>query len=379
MNKILLANICPSRSWGGLEINVYRLARWLKDRGHDNILYGFEGSPLYQACADDGLEVRPLNSKSKFSDIGWSFKLARMLQKDKVNLVFSHLNNKFLLVTLAKMLSGNSFMVAYDQHMHVGVDKKDFFHTWMYSKLDYWMAPVPILGRNVIAKTKVDPKIIRIIPRGIEMDKFSKNQPDKIEARQKFNLPIEAKIAGVIGRIDPLKGQHILIEATKKVHDAGHPIHVAIVGGNTLNETTGYDRKLRDMTDELKLNDYVHFLGHQKESEFAFAALDIFCMTTASETYGMVTIEAMASGLPVIGSNDGGTTDLLEHGKTGYLVKPFDSDELAEQIIYCLNHREEALAVGQNARKDALFKYSNTRQIDLLEELFDEIQKKGNS
>lgn len=378
MKKMLIGNVCPSRSWGGLEINVYRLSRWLKNRGHEVILYGYEDSPLYKACRDDGLEVRPLNSHSKFSDISLSIKLARMFRDDKVGLVISHLNNKFLLVTLAKLLAGNSLVLAYYQHMHVGVDKKDFFHSWLYNQLDYWITPVPILGRNVLDKTNVKAEIIRIIPFGIEMAPFSINQPDKFEARKKFNLPPEATIAGVVGRIDPKKGQHILIEAAKKVHQAGYPIHVAIIGGNTLNEKTGYDQKLHQLTAQLELNDYVHFLGHQHETEQAFAVLDIFCMTTGSETYGMVTIEAMASGLPVIGTNDGGTVDLLDEGKTGYLVKPFDPDELAMRIIYCLNHHEETLQVGQNAQKEALSKYSHERQLDLLEVLFDEIQKKGN-
>lgn len=378
MNNFMIGHVCPSRSWGGLEINVYRLSLWLKERGYESVLYGFEDSPLYNACQKADLEVRPLNNCSKLSDIKLSLKLARMLKEDRVKFLFSHLNNKFLLVTLAKILAGNSFFFAYDQHMHVGIDKKDFFHTWMYRHLDYWITPLPILGRNVVAKTKVAPEIIRVIPHGTDMEPFTQKLPDKYESRKKLKLPIDQIIAGVIGRIDPQKGQHVLIEAAKKVHDAGFPIHVALIGGNTLNESTGYDQKLHEMTTELGLNEYVHFLGHQDEAEYAFAALDIFCMTTGSETYGMVTIEAMASGLPVIGTNAGGTIDLLDHGRTGYLVTPFDADDLARQIIACLKNSDETKKIGSQAREEALSKYSKTRQLDLLEDLFVEAQKKGN-
>lgn len=374
MPKKLLGFICPSVSWGGLEMNVLRLACWLKKRGWEIILYGYEGSLLYRKAQENNIKVRDVPSRSKFADIFLAVKLARLIKRDKVNVVLLHLNRNILLTVLGKMFSRNFFKLIYVQHMHVGGKKKDFFHSWEYSHLDIWVTPLPTFVPILLEKINIDPQKIKVIPFGIDMEKFTSEKPDRMQARSLLKLPADVFIAGVIGRLDFKKGQHILIEACTKVHQAGYPLHLLIVGEESLNEQTHYAKYLHQLTEQLNLKEFVHFLPYQKEIETAYKALDLFVLTSQSETYGMVTIEAMACGLPIIATNAGGTKGIIKNDVNGFLVTPFEIDDLANTIIKVISDQKLRYRLAVQAKKDALEKYSHIRQCEMLEELLERLE-----
>jgi glycosyltransferase involved in cell wall biosynthesis len=360
--------LCPSTSWGGLEMNVFRLAKWMNRRGWKIILYLYPDSPLYEICLKNDMSVVPIKSSSKFKDLFLINRLIRALKKDKIKHLILHSNRNFLLVVLAKIFSGKYFKFIYQQHMQLGVAKKDIFHNWLYSSLDTWITPLPSLAKSVTEKTTIPPHKIKIIPQGIELKKFTDFLPDKISARKKLNLPEDSFVVGVIGRLDPKKGQHVLIEAANILNLSEQKIHYLIVGSASLNEDTGYEENLHQLTKQYNLTEFIHFHGHVEQPEIAFASLDIFTLTTFSETYGMVTIEAMASKLPVIATNRGGTVDIIEHGSNGILVEPDNPQALADAILQLKNNPDRADTLATNARKDALEKYSHETQCQILED-----------
>lgn len=373
MNKHTIAFICPSTAWGGLEMNVHRLAVWLTKRGHRIILYGNPASELYNKCRANNIETRPLVSRSKFRDIFIARKLARMLRQDNARIVMLHMNKNFLLTALAKRFSGGFFKFAYMQQMHVGPSKKDFYHNWLYRHLDIWIAPLPFLQKAALEKTAIPPEKFEIIPHGIDIDPFTTRQPDKPSARGKLNLPENVLVAGVIGRLDPKKGQHILIEACHKLRQKGHQLNLLFVGDSSAGEQTGYDTHLRQLVDEYGLTSQTYFRPFLAAVEYAFASLDIFVLTSRSETYGLVTLEAMASGLPVVGTREGGTPDIITDGVTGLLVDPFDSDQLAGALTRLITDRPLAEKLACAARAEATARYSYQHQCDLLERLFERL------
>ncbi len=373
MKEYNIAFICPSKSWGGLEMNVLRLAKWLTERGHSIILYGCPGSVLYESFEKENMPVRTLNSKSKFGDIFLALPLAMHLRRDNARIAVFHLNRNFILMALAKVFARSFFKTAYMQHMHVGPSKKDFLHTWLYGRLSAWITPLPWLAGAVLEKTRIEPSKVRVIPLGIVLNQFVGKKPERVLARKLLGLPKDAVIAGVVGRLDPRKGQHILIGACRKVHERGHKLHLLVIGDASIGEFTGYADEVKQLATKLGLDAYVHFKPHMKNIEYAYAAMDIFALTSKSETYGMVTLEAMASGLPVVASAEGGTLDIVKHDINGLLVKPYDPEDLCEALVRILEDDNLATKLASKAQSDAMNKYSHTHQCDLLERLFDEL------
>ncbi len=371
MSKSKVAFICPSKSWGGLEMNVFRLCVWLNKRGRTVLLYCPSDSELSSQAKQNNIEIRDFNSTSKLNDLFQAKKLSESFKKEDVQVVLFHLNKNFPMMSLAKLLSGNFFKLIYMQHMHLGGNKKDFLHNFIYKQLDCWIAPLNMFAKRLTEISRIPKSKINVIPFGIELDKFVKCPLTQTEARQKLNLPIDKKIVGFIGRLDPKKCQHLLIEAAFKLKQNKVDIDILLVGDSTKNEELQYKQELDMLIDKYKLKDKIHFRSHLDKVETAFKALDIFCLTTGSETFGMVTVEAMASQLAVIGSNEGGTTEIIQHEKNGLLYQSGNSDEIALSVERLLQNTKFKELLAKQAREDALHNYSHTVQCDALEKCFD--------
>jgi glycosyltransferase involved in cell wall biosynthesis len=180
-------------------------------------------------------------------------------------------------------------------------------------------------------------------------------------------------VAGLIGRLDPKKGQDIAIKAMATLNRSGHRLHLLLIGDQSFAEGDAYALEIHQLVDELRMNDYVHFFPHQANVEWAYAALDVFVLASKSECYGMVTVEALVSGLPVIGTNDGGTISLIDHGRNGFLVAPRDVDALANALTTLLENRDQALRMGASAQEEAVMKYSHISQCESWERMFENL------
>jgi len=365
-----IGSYCSSTAWGGLEMNVLRFLVWMSQRGWQAVLYAHPHSMLYRNALETQVMVRAVKSGTRLGGALSAYRVAGYAGEDNLRFLLVHQSPDILAGVLARLFSGRFFRLIYSQHMHIGGNKKDMLHSMEYRRLDAWVTPIQWLADRVVEKTNIPPEKIHVIPRGIELERFTLNRPDKRAARQKLNLPEDILLAGVVGRLDPKKCQDTAIKAVANVRRSGHPLCLLIVGDQTLLENTGYPEYLRQLVNELGLQDVVHFRPHQRQPEYAYAALDIFVLPSQSETYGMVTIEALASGLPVIGTDDGGTIDLIDHEKNGLRYTPQNDDELTAALLRYITQPEFAQQMATQAKQDALDKYSHTRQCEGWERLF---------
>jgi glycosyltransferase involved in cell wall biosynthesis len=167
------------------------------------------------------------------------------------------------------------------------------------------------------------------IPSALDMAPFS-TAHSKVVARQTLELPEDKIILGLAGRFDPQKGQLLLLEALQKINDT--KLCVLFLGEPTMHEGQTYVDQMMEKMSEVALKDRVFIRPFRPDIAVFYTAIDAFVMASKAETVGMVTIEAMASGCPVIGSNAGGTPEILQQGKRGYLFEPLQAESLADQI-----------------------------------------------
>jgi glycosyltransferase involved in cell wall biosynthesis len=123
-------------------------------------------------------------------------------------------------------------------------------------------------------------------------------------------------------------------------------IHLAVIGSGPEEE------RLRSLARDLSIENRVHFLGRVDEDRkwAVLRSADLYLSASMHEGFGLVYLEAMTAGLPVITPNEGGQSDFLEDGKTGYLVPPGDVDELAKVMARAAAGREELRAMGAQNR-----------------------------
>jgi len=359
-----IASYCSSPSWGGLEMNVLRFLRWMSQRGWDVILYTDPAARLYREAGSLGIATRPVVSRLPAGDIIGAWRLARLMRQDGVRRLIVHRSIDLFPGAFASLLSRGHTRLLYHQHMHIGGRKKDLYHAWLYRRIDAFITPVEWLAERVLEKTSVPPNRLHVIPRGVEIGRFTVRRPTRTDARKRYGLPSEAVVIGLIGRLDPKKGQDVAIRALARLHRAGYRPHLLLVGDQSFDEGDRFANSLHQLARELGLSDYVHFRPHQADVEWAYAALDIFVLASKSECYGMVTVEALVSGLPVVGTNDGGTVSLIHHGQNGLLVEPRNVEALGEALTSLLDDPERIRRMGAAAQREGTVKFSHVRQCE---------------
>ncbi|MFH1121554.1 MAG: glycosyltransferase family 4 protein [Bacteroidota bacterium] len=188
-----------------------------------------------------------------------------------------------------------------------------------------------------------------------------------------MNISAKAPLFGIIGRITEKKGQLFLIESLLKLKQKGIIIELLIFGSATVNdpECQEYYNKLLGFVKLNELNDVVHFVEYQDDISLFYNAVDVFVLASHSETYGMVTIEAMLSQLPIIATKSGGTAEILDSGKLGLLYEYNDYEDFCRKIIWLMNNKTETESMAYNARKTAVEKYRLENEINEIDSLIE--------
>jgi glycosyltransferase involved in cell wall biosynthesis len=333
----LIAFYCSSIAWGGLEMNTVRYATWMQSKGYQVLVYCVAESSIHHHAHQSGLAIELIPRNRKYFDFKNAYRISKSMRDKKVSLVWFRDTRDMDTLALAKRVFHLRIPFLYQQAMQFGVSKKDFFHTQRFRCIDAWVSTLPFLATQVRTMTHLDSTKIHVVPLGVP----DLGSPDKNQSlRSKLQIDENAFTLGLIGRIDPLKGQQEALDALRLMHDAGHPMHLLFAGDNTLHEGDIYFHQLKASIERYQLSAYVHFIGHQKEIQPFFASIDCFLMCSKSETFGTVTIEAMSQKIPIIATHSGGTPEILDHGKCGLLYPPGDAPALANCI---LQMREDAV------------------------------------
>jgi glycosyltransferase involved in cell wall biosynthesis len=176
--------------------------------------------------------------------------------------------------------------------------------------------------------------------------------PPPADLRVRLGLPAGAPLFGTIGRLQRWKGFHVLVEALPLVLREEPEAHCVLVGGPHPREE-GYLDELRDRATALGVADRIVFAGHQTNPHEWMQALDVFVHAASREPFGMVVIEAMALGKPVVATDDGGPTEIVTPGRDGVLVPYGDARRQADAVVGLLRDGELRASLGAAGRRRA--------------------------
>ncbi len=370
-NSKELAFYCSSESWGGLEMLVVRIARWMRDRGWKIRVYCQKGTSIDREAAKASLPVGHITLAASLLDVLEARSLLRRFREMNTAAVFVFLNRDISVIAWLRKMSGASIRSIYLQTMGLGVNKRDLLHTRRYAQLDAWISPLVSLRNEVLQRTRMRPDALHCIHLGVEVERFSE-ELSQAEARRTLGLPVDGLCVGVIGRLDPAKGQKVVLEALAllRARDSRFvSVHLAFMGAATLGGGSDYERELQATVHEKGMSDVVHMLAFSDSPFNFFRAIDLCVMATRSETYGLVTVEAMLSACSIIGTNSGGTPELLDFGRRGALFEPQSVEACAAALAEALakvGTEQERIRVERCAAEVRNL-YSSHRQCEELE------------
>jgi D-inositol-3-phosphate glycosyltransferase len=197
-----------------------------------------------------------------------------------------------------------------------------------------------------------------VIPPGVDVSHFYPIPSD--EAKQFIGLHTDDRMVLFVGRIEPLKGVDTLIRAMSciKLNDMARPVHLAIIGGEpgvSPQEMSTEMAHLQKLCDELCMGGMVVFLGKRGQDTlpYYYSAAEVLVMPSLYESFGMVALEAMACGTPVVASHVGGLAYLVRDGETGYTIPDNEPDALCEKLSALLGDPQLHARMGLRAAQYA--------------------------
>lgn len=188
---------------------------------------------------------------------------------------------------------------------------------------------------------KADASKMVVIPPGVNVSRFYPIPSD--EAKEFVGLKPDNRMILFVGRIEPLKGVDTLLEAMSCLQmKESRPVHLAIIGGDpsaSPEKMNAEMTRLKNLCEVLGLDQSVVFLGvrDQDKLSYYYSAAEVVVMPSHYESFGMVALEAMACGTPVIASEVGGLAYLVRDGETGFTIPAEEPETLCEKLSWLLN------------------------------------------
>ncbi len=224
---------------------------------------------------------------------------------------------------------------------------------------------------------QADARKMVIIPPGVDTSHFYPIPSD--EAKLYIGLKPDTRIILYVGRIEPLKGVDTLIQAMSCLREADipKPVYLAIIGGEpdvNPEDMSAEMARLQKLSDDLYMGGMVVFMGKRTQDTlpYYYSAAEVVVMPSLYESFGMVALEAMACGTPVIASEVGGLGYLVQNGVTGYTIPDSQPETLCEKLAWLLGDSQLRATMGGCAAEyaqDYAWEKISAQVVDLYKEL----------
>ena len=240
-----------------------------------------------------------------------------------------------------------------------------FFGRWFPKRI----LAVSKITKEYLAKNGLKDNKIDVIFNGIDSELFEIEDVSK-DIRMELKIEGKTKLVGCIGRIIPQKGQKSFLLAIPGVIKKYQETFFLIIGEVFLKEEA-YKKELLEIIKKNKIEDRVKFTGFRRDIGDVMRSLDVLVFPSATpESFGLSILEAMALGKPVIASNVGGVSEMIEDGITGMLIEPNHPEEITDRIIRLFSDQEMYDTIAREAKEVANKRFSLQKYVAAMEEAF---------
>jgi glycosyltransferase involved in cell wall biosynthesis len=365
--------LCATREWS----NEYSVHKLLAEHVDSDVIDSYF---LWQDNTHNRSLNRPANlsqpGRNHFFDFGRNMALKpapprrrrAMLMAARLPVSFAFLVNRiktirpdiiytsqqFYDVQLARILS-SLFNIPHIIHLHYLVGP------WL-GRMTYRTilhTPRLIAVSEFIRRTAIDagvaPRNIHTLLNPVDARRFHRPK-DRAAVRQEFGLSADTLLIVASGRLDRSKGHMLLLDSFQQVRQQLPNVRLLICGTTTTRD--GYDIKLRRRAADLGLGDTVIFAGFRQDMPAIYTGADVFCLPAESEPFGLVFLEAMAAGLPVVACRSGGVPEIVLDEQTGLMSDVGDVSALTANLLQLLTDKAFATKLGEAGRERAVREFA---------------------
>jgi glycosyltransferase involved in cell wall biosynthesis len=361
--------LCLSAGLGGLELYVYRSSDALakSQLTKNNVLAVLSKTSKLDSYFQKHSDTSIKYIKHFFSPFPLfnARKLATIIDKNNIDVIHMHWGKDLPLAALAKVFSKRKPALVYTRQMMITRAKNDFYHNFLYHQLDLMLTITRELEGLCKKFIPLFADKITTLYYGVKKPEEKLDENSIEQQREKIGFTKYDFIAGLIGRLEESKGQHLLIEVLYTAQQNGHDIKALIVG-HEMNP--GYRDQLKSQARKLGVLDKIVFQDFTSDPQQLMQLCDCVILASGQETFGLVLPEAMRAGVAVIGSNSGGVPEIIEHEKTGLLFETGDANDLYQQIERLYQNSDFKKDLALRGKHSADLRFDNTLHFQQLEQ-----------
>jgi glycosyltransferase involved in cell wall biosynthesis len=334
--NVLIVN--AGRGWGGIESHSVVLASELSGRGHKVIVACSRRGHVRENLdpAIHAADVEVANS----GDILSILRLGGIVRREGIGTVIANCGREYWPAALAAKTLGRK--VVFVRHQTDRIRKTT---RWLINNhVDRVVAVSGAVKKALLASGIAGGKI-EVIHNGVSLKRFDPSRIDRAEVRSELGIDAKDFVIGTVGKLHQGKGVYELLRAAAGI-PGERTVSLLFVGDGPEKEG------IIGEAERLNFTGRTIITGIRSDVERMYAAMDIFVLpSTCDEAFGMVIIEAMAMGRPVIGTQVGGIPELIRTGENGLLVPPGDTAALSGAIVKYLDNSEFAARIALKGRR----------------------------
>lgn len=295
-------------------------------------------------------------------------RLVRILKEQKVDIIHCSSHECTVYGTLAAMIARTPVVLAHVRGLGKSRRlRRKLINLLLFRRINK-LIPVAHKVKEDVLKNNwfLSADKLLVLENSVDYERFAEVAILKEDAKQMLDLPKDAFVYGTVGRLAPTKGLSYLIEAFAKVKQQMPSAQLIVVGEGRLRN------ELEQQAAGTSCADSIHFLGHRKNIPELLRAMDVFVLSSIAEGMPKTILEAMAAGVPCIGTNVGGVPEILADGESGYLVPSRDECSLADAMVELVKKTdEEVKQLVEKARQRAKSHYTHEVIVKRLEQIYE--------
>lgn len=368
MKPFRMLHITYSLNIGGLERVVVDLAKGLKKKGHIASICCLDGKvPLGEEAELAGIKVFSLNKKPGIA-LGLPFRLSKIITENGFNLIHTHNEAGLLYGAAAALLAGFANIVHTEHGKEPDYSNKKALHiaeNLLLRKVKSVVAVSEDLKNKLVKSSGMSKNEILVISNGIDVENFYR--PDcRDDKRRELGISSEFFVIGIVARLVPLKNHRFLFAIFRELLEGFANLKLIIVGDGPLRAD------LETFSKEMGISNAVVFLGERKDIAELLSAFDLFVLPSLTEGISITLLEAMASGTPVVASEVGGNSEVIENGNTGLLLPLDKPDEWISTIKSLIIGALKRKSLSEMAKTKIEERFSLRAMVDNYEKIYNQ-------
>ena len=334
---------------GGAEAMLQAILSGAREEGHEIEPVFFEHGSWPRELEREGFRVTVIEAGRLREAHRWVKtvrRLASMMRERKPDLMMNWAAKTQLYGAPAAALAGMSDRVVWWQQ---AIPPE---HGW----LDRVATRLPATAIFCYSRAAADAQAKLSPPRDTYVVNAGAPEPESFDGPGPLTLPQDVPIVGLVGRLQPWKGQDRLLKAQALLRDRGIPMHLVIVGGDAWGLSSEYAASLPGLVSSLGLDGAVTMTGQVPDAGPYVEQFDVLVNASDPEPFGIVLLEGMSRGVAVLGVDSGGPSEFLQNGRTGILARSGSPEDLAdalEELLVSPERRAEIARAGlESYRRD---------------------------